>query len=71
MYVFLPLADGTFTVGFYSPSGRWNVESNHPSSDEAVGRMRYLNGAPLDDQPAGPAPATPAAHPASSAEKKK
>lgn len=33
-----------WTVGFYSPSGEWHPESDHPSSDSAAERVHYLNG---------------------------
>jgi hypothetical protein len=71
MYVYFPIADGTFNVGFYAPSGRFVVESNHAAQSDAVSWMRYLNGAPIDDMPAPPSSPTPAATVAHAAEKKK
>lgn len=33
-----------FTVGFYSPSREWHVDSDHPSKEQAAARVHYLNG---------------------------
>lgn len=33
-----------FTVGFYDPSGRWQPESDHETSEAAAERVHYLNG---------------------------
>ncbi len=33
-----------FTVGFYSPGGQWDAESDHESKDAAAARVHYLNG---------------------------
>jgi len=38
---------GLFTVGFYSPTGEWNSESDHDSREEAAKRVSYLNGGSL------------------------
>ena len=35
---------GCYTVGFYSPDGEWHPESDHPTSEEAAQRVRWLNG---------------------------
>lgn len=35
-----------FTVGFYRPDDVWEPESDHPTSEEAVARVHYLNGGP-------------------------
>lgn len=39
-----------WTVGFYTPDGKWEPESDHGSPDEATQRVRWLNGA--QDDPA-------------------
>jgi hypothetical protein len=60
VYVYLETEPGVFTVGFYGP-GAFVGESDHVSADEAIARMRYLNGAPADSKPArAKPPATPA-----------
>lgn len=33
-----------FTVGYYAPDGTWFPDSTYKSRDEAVARVRYLNG---------------------------
>jgi hypothetical protein len=33
-----------WTVGFYTPDGGWEPESDHDSSDAAAERVHYLNG---------------------------
>lgn len=33
-----------WTVGFYSPSGEWQPESDHGSPEDAADRAAYLNG---------------------------
>lgn len=33
-----------WTVGYYSPDGRWEPESDHSSPTEAADRVAYLNG---------------------------
>ena len=33
-----------YTVGFYTPEGKWQPESDHGTRDDAAARVRYLNG---------------------------
>jgi hypothetical protein len=33
-----------YTVGFYSPDGKWNPESDHDTKESASERVHYLNG---------------------------
>lgn len=33
-----------WTVGFYTPDGKWEPESDHSSDAEAAARVHYLNG---------------------------
>jgi len=33
-----------WTVGFYTPAGGWESESDHPSKEKAAARVHYLNG---------------------------
>ena len=44
MYVYLVSEPGLWTVGFYTPSGEWEPESDHKSREEAAARVHYLNG---------------------------
>ena len=44
MYVYINSEPGLWTVGFYSPNGEWNPESDHTTKDEAANRVAYLNG---------------------------
>jgi hypothetical protein len=46
MYVYLETDPGTFTVGFFDPTPKFVPESDYASADEAIARMRWLNGAP-------------------------
>lgn len=47
MYVYkqTQLDPDLWTVGFYDPSGKWEPESDHESSEAAAEQVRYLNGA--------------------------
>jgi uncharacterized protein YbdZ (MbtH family) len=33
-----------WTVGFYTPQGKWEPESDHKTAEEAATRVHYLNG---------------------------
>ncbi len=35
---------GCYTVGFYTPEGRWESESDHETKEEAADRVHWLNG---------------------------
>ena len=43
-YVYQSFESGLWTVGFYSPDGKWHPESDHESRDAAAARVHYLNG---------------------------
>ena len=45
MYVYIESEKGLWTVGFYSPDGKWHPESDHDSTEKAAERVHYLNGA--------------------------
>jgi hypothetical protein len=47
-YVYVRSEPGLWTVGFYKPDGSWVPESDHGSSDEAAGRVAWLNGAQVE-----------------------
>jgi hypothetical protein len=44
MYVYKKTEPKLWTVGFYTPAGKWEAESDHSSIDEAAARVHYLNG---------------------------
>lgn len=43
-WVYIRSEPGLYTVGFYSPDGKWHGDSDHESVDEAAKRVHYLNG---------------------------
>lgn len=43
-YVYVRSEPALWTVGFYDPSGRWEPESDHGSSEDAAQRVALLNG---------------------------
>ena len=43
-YVYIKSEPQLWTVGFYSPDGKWHPESDHASTDAAADRVAYLNG---------------------------
>ncbi len=44
MYVYIQSEKYLWTVGFYSPDGKWHSESDHATQSEAAERVHYLNG---------------------------
>jgi hypothetical protein len=44
MWVYIKSEPRLWTVGFYSPDGSWNPESDWSTSKEAAARVHYLNG---------------------------
>ena len=44
MWVYRKTESGCWTVGFYTPAGNWEPESDHGSADAAAERVRWLNG---------------------------
>ena len=44
MYVYIESEKDLWTVGFYTPSGKWISESDHSTIDSAAARTHYLNG---------------------------
>jgi len=44
MYVYIQTENELWTVGFYSPNGKWNPESDHTTKNSAASRVHYLNG---------------------------
>lgn len=43
-YVYIQSELRLFTVGFYTPDGHWEPESDHPTRGEAADRVAWLNG---------------------------
>ena len=44
MYVYIKSEPGLYTVGFYSPDGKWHPESDYNDREEAAKRVHFLNG---------------------------
>jgi len=44
MWVYITSEPGLYTVGFYSPDGKWHTDSDHESKKEAADRVHFLNG---------------------------
>jgi hypothetical protein len=44
MYVYIKSERNLWTVGFYSPDGKWNPESDYNSAHDAAKRVAWLNG---------------------------
>ena len=44
MYVYIKTESQLWTVGFYTPDGKFHAESDWDSTEEAAKRVRYLNG---------------------------
>lgn len=38
-----------WTVGFYTPAGTWEPETDHGTADEAAARVHWLNGGTAPD----------------------
>ena len=43
-WVYIKSEPGLWTVGFYTPDGKWEPESDWPSADKAAMRVHFLNG---------------------------
>jgi len=44
MWVYIKSEPRLWTVGFYSPDGKWNPENDYGNPEEAAARVHYLNG---------------------------
>ncbi len=42
-------SEALYTVGFYTPDGDWEPESDHSDKEEAAKRVAYLNGVGLSE----------------------
>jgi hypothetical protein len=50
-YAYLQSEPGLWTVGFYTPQGKWEPESDLDSRETAAERVAWLNGSPVDTGP--------------------
>jgi len=44
MYVYIKSEPSLYTVGFYSPDGKWHPESDWDFQEDAANRVHFLNG---------------------------
>lgn len=44
MWVYIETERGLWTVGHYSPDGRYHTDSDHPIKENAAARCAWLNG---------------------------
>jgi hypothetical protein len=44
MYVYIRSEPNLWTVGHYTPDGKWVAESDYDSREAAAARVHYLNG---------------------------
>jgi hypothetical protein len=44
VWVYIKSEPYLWTVGFYSPDGKFNPESDHDTKEDASKRCHYLNG---------------------------
>lgn len=44
MYVYIQSEKHLWTVGHYSPDGKWNPESDYETPESAAERVAWLNG---------------------------
>lgn len=51
MWVYIKTEDNLWTVGFYSPSGSWHLDSDHKTKELAAKRVHWLNGGRSESAP--------------------
>jgi hypothetical protein len=44
VFVYVESEPGLWTVGHYSPDGKWHSESDHDNLENAARRVHWLNG---------------------------
>ena len=44
MWVYVQSEPSLWTVGFYSPDGKWHTDSDHSDPGQAAQRTAWLNG---------------------------
>lgn len=52
MFVYVRSEPNLWTVGHYSPDGKWYPESDHGSPDAAAERVHWLNGGGMNQKSA-------------------
>ncbi len=50
MWVYIKSEPNLWTVGFYSPDGTWNTDSDHDSREKAAERVHWLNGGKTNER---------------------
>jgi hypothetical protein len=50
-YVYIRSEPGLYTVGFYTPNGKWEPESDHKTQEEAANQVNWLNGGKPKERP--------------------
>jgi len=51
VWVYVKSEPQLWTVGFYSPDGKWHADSDFNSKEEAAERCHYLNGGSQECSP--------------------
>ena len=51
MYVYIKSEPSLWTVGFYDPQGKWHPQSDYEVREEAAGRVAWLNGSGMVENP--------------------
>ena len=46
IWVYTEVEGKRWAVGFYDPTAQWYQDSDHPTQEGAVARVRFLNGGP-------------------------
>jgi hypothetical protein len=49
MYLYQKSEPGLWSVGYFTPSGKWEKESDCSSAAEAAERVHWLNGGKITD----------------------
>lgn len=49
-YVYIKSEPSLWTVGFYSPDGKWHTDGDYSTKEEAAERVRWLNGGSISNQ---------------------
>lgn len=53
MWVYIRSENELWTVGFYTPDGKFHPESDHESKKKAAERVHWLNGGEKDEEDQG------------------
>jgi hypothetical protein len=49
MWVYINSEPGLWTVGFYSPDGKWHGDSDWDDREKAAERVHFLNGGKTEE----------------------